>query len=290
MWVGLMLVGSTLVWGATPEAEEACRAGLEAKHAGQLAQAEEALRHAISLDSAYAEPHWVLAWLLAARQDQEGAIAEFQAFCDMEPNEARAPQARTAIIRLRTARAQQAEYANLPSIATPLPGALDPDGVCHDLAQVQMVLPVAGGCSWSDTFLAPRGGGTRRHLGQDLMAPKMAPLVAAFDGVVQLGYSEPSNHYKIKITADFGWRVCYYHVNNDTPGTDDGKGGTKYAFAPGLKSGDRVKAGQLVGYVGDSGNAEDTPPHLHFELWRVGGGVYNAAPSLAHAEHLDVPR
>lgn len=151
---------------------------------------------------------------------------------------------------------------------------------------VPMVFPVLGNVSWSDTWGAPRGGGKRKHQGQDLMAPKMRPLVAAFDGVVSL--SPRPSHYTLSLRSDFGYSAVYMHVNNDTPGTDDGLGGGENAFAPGLKSGDRVVAGQLLGWVGDSGNAEHTAPHCHFELSGP-EGVFNPAPSLRSALKIEAP-
>ncbi|MBC8063189.1 MAG: peptidoglycan DD-metalloendopeptidase family protein [Chlorobia bacterium] len=164
------------------------------------------------------------------------------------------------------------------------------DGVSPEKPVVPMVYPVSGKDYLRDWFLASRGGGRRRHLGQDLMAPKMTPLVACFDGTIYLGRGGRKGHYTMSIRGDNGWVANYYHVNNDTPGTDDGSGGDRYAFAPGLESGQRVFAGQFIGYVGDSGNAEGTGPHLHFELWDdVTGGVINAYPSLMAANRLGLP-
>jgi hypothetical protein len=156
---------------------------------------------------------------------------------------------------------------------------------------VPMVFPVLGGASWSDTFLACRSGCTRKHFGQDLMGPKMRPLLAAFDGVVSSVKREtkPGEGNYLTILGDNGFGAMYIHVNNDTPGTDDGRGTASWAFAPGLRSGQRVVAGQHVAWLGDSGNAEGTAPHLHFELRKGGtwsGTVVNAAPSLRAASHL----
>jgi len=69
------------------------------------------------------------------------------------------------------------------------------------------------------------------------------------------------------IRVDDGVTYNYLHLNNDTPGTDDGSGGGKNAFAPDIRRGNRVMQGQLLGFVGDSGNSEDTVPHLHFEMF-----------------------
>ncbi|HZH98853.1 MAG TPA: M23 family metallopeptidase, partial [Fimbriimonadaceae bacterium] len=168
--------------------------------------------------------------------------------------------------------------------------ALDGDGASHEHIVVPLVFPVLGGAWYEDWFLKPRGGGRRRHQGQDLMAEKMTPLVACFDGTVSLGRGRGNAGNTITIYGDNGWIAQYYHVNNDTPGTNDGMGGDEHAFAPGLNSGDRVYAGQFIGYVGNSGNAESTKPHLHFELWdSVTRGFINAYHSLRAAQGISEP-
>ncbi len=146
---------------------------------------------------------------------------------------------------------------------------------------VPLVFPVLGPVKWSDTFGAPRDGGKRKHMGQDLPAEKMRPLVAAIAGTIYLGGDS------LSIIGDNGVSCTYIHLNNDTPGTDDGKAGPEFTFAPGLKSGDRVEAGQFVAYNGDSGNAEQTIPHLHFELNVAGFGTVNAYSSLMAAKKIE---
>jgi hypothetical protein len=145
---------------------------------------------------------------------------------------------------------------------------------------VPLVFPVLGGVQWSDTWGAPRGGGSRKHEGQDLMAPKMTFVLAATEGVF----------YGTNLLAPDGYQTHYLHLNNDTPGTDDGKGGNRYYYAPGVYLGMRVYAGQHIAYVGDSGNAENVGSHLHFELQHPQYGVYNAAESLRIARILNKPQ
>ncbi len=147
--------------------------------------------------------------------------------------------------------------------------------------EVDLTFPVLGKVVWTDTWGAPRGGG-RKHIGQDLPAEKMRPLVAARDGV---WYGSALNGSGIRCPD--GTSLSYYHLNNDSPGTDDGLGGDEYAMAPGVWAGVPVRAGQFVAYLGDSGNAEETVPHLHFELWLKDLGVINAAPLLKVAARLD---
>lgn len=121
------------------------------------------------------------------------------------------------------------------------------------------------------------------------MADKMTRLVACFDGTVTLHRPKtPGGHIYLTLKGDNGWTAQYMHINNDTPGTDDGTGLDEYAFAPGLESGQHVEAGQFIAYVGDSGNAEDTSPHCHFELWETAShACFNATPSLEAAVHTD---
>ncbi|MGH1503087.1 MAG: peptidoglycan DD-metalloendopeptidase family protein [Acidimicrobiales bacterium] len=132
---------------------------------------------------------------------------------------------------------------------------------------------------WSDTFGAPRSGG-RSHLGVDMMGPKMTPLVAAADGVVSWWRHDSARGNNLVITDDEGWTYHYVHINNDTPGTDDGANPLEFAFAPGIEPGVRVQAGQLVAYMGDSGNAEHTGAHLHFEIERPDGSSINPTASV----------
>lgn len=122
------------------------------------------------------------------------------------------------------------------------------------------------------------------------MAKKMTPLVACFDGVVRLGRSKGISGFSVSLDGDNGYRAFYCHINNDTPGTNDCKGGDDTAFAPGLVSGMHVKAGQFIAYVGNSGNAKTTDPHCHFELKdMVSHAIINAAPSLRAAIKLNAP-
>ncbi len=141
---------------------------------------------------------------------------------------------------------------------------------------VPILYPMEKRVSLTDTFGAARSGG-RTHAGNDLMAPKMTPLLAVVDGTLdwmnftgKLSSYNNQPYYNILLRGDDGNDYFYIHINNDTPGTDDGKGGTQNAYAPGLKNGSRVHRGDIIAYVGDSGNAEDVGSHLHFEIHRGG--------------------
>lgn len=123
--------------------------------------------------------------------------------------------------------------------------------------------------SWGE----PRSDG-RSHRGVDLMGTKMAPVVAVLDGVIETMNRGDRSGYYIKIDHGDGVSSWYMHLNNDAPGTDNGRGGSESAFADDLEVGDVVEAGQVIGYVGDSGNAEWSGAHTHFEL-HIGGRAVN---------------
>jgi hypothetical protein len=150
----------------------------------------------------------------------------------------------------------------------------------------QIVFPVQGDNYYSDTFDACRGGSgcPRRHEATDILTygVKGVPVVAAAAGTVKwIG----STCCLLKIDHGGGWATQYIHLNNDTQRadgsyTDDGQG---YGIAPGIQVGTYVEAGEVIGWVGDSGNAEWIAPHLHFEIWQ-GDTRINSYPYLLAAE------
>lgn len=119
------------------------------------------------------------------------------------------------------------------------------------------------------------------------MAAKRTPVVAVGDGVVEW-ISDPSSLSSVYLGIDHGngWFTRYIHLDNDNEGTDDG---LFYGIAEGITHGSHVTAGQLIGWVGDSGNAEGTSPHLHFELRQNPNGGHGTAVNpneyLVNAEH-----
>jgi hypothetical protein len=94
---------------------------------------------------------------------------------------------------------------------------------------------------------------------------------------------------------DQGWYYAFLHLNNDTPGTDDGLAPSSQVFAPGMAVGRRVWAGEWLAYMGDSGNAEETAPHLHFEMRMPSANLWQAVAvnpylSLQSASRCAAPR
>lgn len=175
-----------------------------------------------------------------------------------------------------------------------------PAAVADDLPGPALWVPTAvtDDVAWTDTFGDPRGGG-RTHKGVDMMAPQMTPVYVAESGWIRRAYGGSSrecldggtcNDYGFLIFGDSGWSQFYLHLNDDTPGRPNGcdhAGGAENAFSPRLvdilrergtleplpNSWDpsnvvRVEQGELLGYVGSSGNAGCRTDHLHFELWQ----------------------
>lgn len=156
-------------------------------------------------------------------------------------------------------------------------GALAPpadDRPLQVAAVYDIIFPLQTRVAFGDDFLSPRGSGP--HHAIDMMAPKMTPILAVTDGTLDWAYGNPNGtkissynnkpSFNLMLKGDDGNSYFYIHMNNDTPGTDDGNGGVQYAYAPGLPQTTRVTRGQLLGYVGDSGNAEDAGSHLDFSI------------------------
>jgi hypothetical protein len=158
---------------------------------------------------------------------------------------------------------------------------------CASAAPKQtIVFPVLGPATYTSDFGDPRPGG--RHEGDDIMAPRKAIAVAAESGTVKFWTTSANAGCMLYLYGDSGTTYLYIHLNNDVGTGNDNKGacvaGT--AYAPGMKSGDRVEAGQPVGFVGDSGDANGIHPHLHFEVHPKDGAAANPYPYLQKAQHL----
>lgn len=142
----------------------------------------------------------------------------------------------------------------------------------------KIIYPVAGWSIPVDSFGAVRDG--HRHGGNDIAAEAMTPVVAVASGRISWIDEECCS---LAIRHNDNWTTWYIHLNNDTFGTDDGLG---RGIAPGLEINAAVRRGDLIGWVGDSGNAEDSNPHLHFEIRTPADISVDPAPSLAAALRL----
>lgn len=130
------------------------------------------------------------------------------------------------------------------------------------------VFPVQGEVEFIDSWGYPRMMGTSSahwHQGTDIFAPMGTPLVASESGVLDRVGVAGLGGMRLWIEGDSGTHYYYAHL---------------IAFADGMADGVRVNAGDVVGYVGDTGNAKGTPPHLHFEVHPGGGDAVNPYPLL----------
>ena len=117
------------------------------------------------------------------------------------------------------------------------------------------VFPVVGGASFANDWGAARPGG-RSHQGIDLFAKIGTPIIAISDGTLfKVGWN-PVGGWRFWLRDRWGNEFYHAHLS---------------AFAPTAKEGAAVKAGTVIGFVGNSGDARTTPPHVHFEIHPSGG-------------------
>jgi murein DD-endopeptidase MepM/ murein hydrolase activator NlpD len=130
-------------------------------------------------------------------------------------------------------------------------------------SRIAMPLPDVTKKRIADTWGAPRGVG-RRHEGQDIFAPRGTPILSATSGYVYKIGENNLGGQTVSVIGS-GGRVYYYaHLDS---------------YAPGLEVGDRVSPRTVLGYVGTTGNAQGTPPHLHFGIYTFTGAI-NPLPLL----------
>jgi murein DD-endopeptidase MepM/ murein hydrolase activator NlpD len=130
------------------------------------------------------------------------------------------------------------------------------------------VFPVGTPHNFTDTFGAPRMTGTpyfHLHQGNDIFAAYGTPLFACERGIVFKMGTDRLGGTKLWISGESGTTYYYAHLS---------------AFASGLADGQLVEAGDIVGYVGNTGNAATTPSHLHFEIHPGGGPAIDPYATL----------
>ena len=161
-----------------------------------------------------------------------------------------------------------------PAVAAPQGGVPDP-----------FIFPVVGPYRYTNDFGDARAQG--RHEGNDILAPKRSPVVAVEDGKIKFWTTSARAGCMLYLYGASGTTYLYIHLNNDVTMANDNRGKCVPggSYWPGLKDGQRVVAGQAIGYVGDSGDADGTP-HLHFEVHPNDGGPTNPFPYLNKATRL----
>jgi murein DD-endopeptidase MepM/ murein hydrolase activator NlpD len=150
-------------------------------------------------------------------------------------------------------------------------GALD----APQLAESSLEFPVLAlsRVRLQDSFTALRQDGARVHRALDIMAPRHTPVRAVTDGVIARMSDGGAGGLAI-YQLDRGGAYCFYYAHLG-------------AYAPGLAQGQSVRRGEVIGYVGTSGNAPESAPHLHFAIFKVrdrnrwwGGYAINPYPLL----------
>ena len=178
--------------------------------------------------------------------------------------------------RIRAEEAARAARSKARKAKAPLV-QLPPSGIVPRLTDGGYVFPVYGPAAFVDTFGAGRAT-TGWHHGEDIFAPLGAPILAVADGTLfQVGWNDVGGN-RLWLRDRFGNEFYFAHLS---------------AFSPLAIENRQVRAGAVVGFVGTTGDADGTPPHLHFEIHPVGllslgyDGVVAAYPYLTAWRRLD---
>ncbi|MEN8041729.1 MAG: peptidoglycan DD-metalloendopeptidase family protein, partial [Actinomycetota bacterium] len=193
--------------------------------------------------------------IAALQQEQSDILARADANLRTAIDNYRAEVNEKAKEDARIQRQQAEKSASRPGAAGGAPPAATPGFVC----------PVQGGASFIDSWGFPRSGG-RTHKGVDMFNKRDTPLIAVVDGRIKFS-SNSLGGLSTHLYADNG--TVYYYTHLERHPTN-------------IKSGQRVTKGMIVGFLGNSGNARYTSPHLHFEI-RPNGKAVNPYPTVRSA-------
>jgi murein DD-endopeptidase MepM/ murein hydrolase activator NlpD len=148
---------------------------------------------------------------------------------------------------------------DLPEVQPPAP--VNPAATSYDIdvkpAIGPLLVPVAGvgARELADTFNQPRGT-ERQHQALDIPAPKGTPVLAVADGKIVKLFTSKAGGLTV-YQFDPSEKYAYYYAHLDS-------------YAPELKEGNAIRRGQMIGYVGVTGNSDPNAPHLHFAVFELG--------------------
>jgi len=162
--------------------------------------------------------------------------------------------------------------------AAPKPGLVDGSPI---------VFPLIGDYPYTMNFGDPRVQGS--HQGIDIEnVPWRTPAIAAEAGKVKWWTTSARAGCMLYLYGKSGTTYLYIHLNNDLTEASEDKGGCKLGTSFAVEDGAKVTAGEQIGYVGDSGDAEGNH-HLHFEVHPKDGDAVNPFPYLNAGERLLFP-
>lgn len=147
-------------------------------------------------------------------------------------------------------RADPDQHADVVTLASDAPRTLK---VFTDKT-AKLLIPVFGieKSALVDTWGQSRGAGTRHHTAIDILAPRGTPAVAVVNGTIAKLHESVAGGHTLYLT-DETHTLVYYYAHLD-------------AYAAGIQQGTEVRQGDVVGYVGSTGNAPERTPHLHFGI------------------------
>jgi peptidoglycan LD-endopeptidase LytH len=207
-------------------------------------------------------PRPAASWIVfAAAAGFLGGMTVMAALVTMFPSGAAAiteplVQAAPRKIEVKPTKEEEPAPVAPPSAATTTPVLID--SVVEDLRNRQLTLPVHGikRGDLRDTFDEMRGS-SRRHEALDVLAPRNTPVLAVEDGKIARLFLSDAGGITI-YQFDPAEAYCYYYAHLER-------------YAEGLKEGAPIKRGQVIGYVGTTGNAPRNTPHLHFAIFKLTG-------------------
>jgi peptidoglycan LD-endopeptidase LytH len=161
------------------------------------------------------------------------------------------------------------------------PSDAQPAALAHNSLEFPVLL--LSSVRLQDSFRDPRAAGARTHHALDIMAPRHTPVRAVANGMIAKLSSGGAGGLAL-YQFDPGGGYCFYYAHLE-------------AYAPGVREGQAVRRGDVIGYVGSTGNAPESAPHLHFAIFQLrdrnrwwGGRAINPYPLLKLSANLATDR